>query len=134
MINDPVKFMEGVWNWDFISLPGKLKPSDIDGLIERNGKFLVIETKHPNSKQIPKGQFITLKRLHDTGLFTIVIAYGENSNPTEMDIWYAKDPLFGTWGQCTGRKPCNKEDVQRLVDWWFKKANTLSAAHVPCKV
>ncbi len=133
MINNPEHYLEGVWDWDIVSLPHKLRPSDIDGIIERNGKFIVIETKHPRCRQIPKGQFITLKRLHDTGLFTIVVLYGENSCPTEMDIWYPKDSVFGTWGQTTGRKECTKEDVQRLVDWWLKNANKLSAPHVPCK-
>lgn len=135
MINNSEQFMDGVWNWDCIadSLPGKLRPADIDGIIERNGKFLVIETKHPNSKHIPKGQYITLKRLHDTGLFTVIILYGEKDKPEEMDIWYPKDAIFGTWGQSTGRKEASLDDLKRLVSWWFKNANKLNAAHVPLK-
>jgi hypothetical protein len=38
----------------------KIMPMDIDGIIERNNKFLVIEFK-PSDKSISKGQHITLK-------------------------------------------------------------------------
>ena len=135
MIRNEEHFENSVWNWDCLGdvLPGKLTPSDIDGIIERNGKFLVIETKHARSKTIPKGQYITLKRLHDTGLFTVLIVYGDKDKPQEMDVWYPKDIVFGTWGQTTGRKECSVNDMQLLVKWWFKHANSLNAAKVPLK-
>ena len=126
--------INSIWDWGFLSdcLPGKMLPSDIDGIIERNGRFFVIETKSEHVERIPKGQYITLKRLQDTGLFTVIILYGDKT-PTAMDVWYPKDELFGTWGQVTGKKSCGEEELKTLIRWWFKRVNGLSAAHVPLK-
>ena len=41
-------------------LPDGLTFSDIDGIIERKGKFLIVETKHEN-EPIGRGQAIMLK-------------------------------------------------------------------------
>ena len=49
-INDPVKFCAGLWDWGILNGcfgDTLIKPTDIDGFVERNGKFLFFETKSP---------------------------------------------------------------------------------------
>ena len=58
-------FVENLWDWGFLDecFPGtRIRVTDIDGLVERNGHFLLIEAKSPG-KDIPTGQRILFDRL-----------------------------------------------------------------------
>ena len=61
-------------NWEHVydALPRKCGISDIDGMIERNGNFLVLESKRHNEK-LSLGQEIMLKRLSKLSDFTVII-------------------------------------------------------------
>jgi hypothetical protein len=57
-IHNQALYEDGQWDWAILNgCFGKTKiaPTDIDGSIERNGKYLFIETKHPGAS-IPLGQ------------------------------------------------------------------------------
>ena len=76
----PAQF-DGVFDWDFLKgcWTGKIEPMDIDGLVERNGHFLLFETKDPH-RTISKGQKIALARLVDVGRgrITLCVIRGKN--------------------------------------------------------
>lgn len=75
----PARF-DGVFEWDFLDecfAPTKIKPMDLDAIIERKGHFLVFETKPERAQNFPVGQGITLKALHNVGCFTIIVLYGK---------------------------------------------------------
>jgi hypothetical protein len=87
-INNPASFMESIWDWAI--LDGcfgrtKIKPTDVDGLIERNGYFLLLETKRPNVP-IPAGQRIMFENLVALKRFTIFIIWGERDTPCKLRI------------------------------------------------
>ncbi len=88
-INDPKKFVAGLWDWGCLDscFPGRMKVTDIDGFLERNSKFLVLETKG-KGVPVPKGQEIMFKNMQKTGLFTVVIVWGEPGSPSEMQVIY----------------------------------------------
>ena len=68
----------GLFAWDFLMKYGafgynnKIQPMDLDACIERNGRFLIFETKG-KGVPIPKGQQLTLNALLDNGSFTLFI-------------------------------------------------------------
>lgn len=132
MINNPTKFMEGIWDWDFISevLPSKIKVSDVDGIIERNGWVLCIETKSEEVETIPKGQFWMYESLVKNGTTTVIFLFGEKDKPRYMQLMCQKK-----WGKVskyitlTEKTPCNISQVQNIVDRWFKKANERKVNH-----
>jgi len=96
----------------------RIEPTDVDGLVERNGHFLVLEAKKPGVK-IKQGQLWTFNALRNTGLFTILILWGEKNMPQEMQVLYPK-PL-----EVSPAKPCDINDVRRVVTWWFNRAEKL---------
>jgi hypothetical protein len=119
MIRNPDKFMAGFWDWDI--LRGcfgftKIKPTDIDGCVERNGQTLIIETKGPDVP-IPQGQFIMFETWAKTGYFTILVVWGETDNPTHM-------MLFRPGGQVEVRKEAGLGEMRDFITRWFEWANT----------
>ena len=69
---------------------------DVDGIIERRGKFLMLEWKE--TTEIPQGQKIMYKTLSDTGLFNIYVATG---NARTMDVTqvqrFVRGKLYGPY-------------------------------------
>jgi hypothetical protein len=54
---------DGIFVWDYLKkafYPTKIQPMDFDAVVERNGCFLVFETKTPGV-EIPLGQRLTLE-------------------------------------------------------------------------
>ena len=116
-INNQQHFIESFWDWTFLNDcfgETKIRVTDIDGLVERNGKFLLIETKMPSSP-IPMGQSIMHKGLLKTGSFTIFIIWGKPNATEEMQvITTAKDH---------GIRKANNDTVKKMVKAWFDFAN-----------
>lgn len=105
-----------LWNWGFLDqcFEGtKIKVTDIDGFVERNGKFLLIECKSHNAV-IPTGQEIMFKRMVETGLFTILIIWGEANKPERCEL-RIKEKTYPY-------KNADDVFIQRLVHGWFKSA------------
>jgi hypothetical protein len=76
------------WDWDAYGysnvFPGKITPSDIDMIVERNGHFLVVEMKEwrpdgewPEPPPMPTGQKIMLERLASMSNWTVLYVAGE---------------------------------------------------------
>ena len=66
------------YRWVAKYLPGKVAPTDIDGVLERNGRFLVMEYKAPGVS-LPMGQRILLRRLVALGM-DVLVCWGESSD------------------------------------------------------
>lgn len=131
-INNPQKFMNGIWDWDFISevLPPKMKVSDIDGVIERNGWLLALETKETEVEKIPLGQYILYENMVRTGTTTVFFLFGEKDNPKYFQIMCPIE-----WGKpskqihITDKVPCDQEMVKKWTKRWFDKANERKVNH-----
>lgn len=106
-----------LWDWGFLDgcfSPTKIKVTDIDGFVERNGKFLVIETKSPGA-EIPYGQRIMFNQMIKSGLFTIYIVWGYANNPERIRIITRKTDI---------ERDCDELLLQRYVIRWFEYANS----------
>lgn len=108
--------------WDWTPLNDcfggtSIRVTDIDGFVERNGRFLVLETKSPK-EEIPQGQSLTFDALVRTGLFTIIVVWGARNVPREIKVFtrdtrnnkhYMQDVSMGL--------------LQKIVSQWFTFAN-----------
>ena len=62
-------------------------PSNVDGIAERNGHFLIMEWKR-NGEKISEGQKRLLKSLAATSRFMVVIIYGNTDNGTVIESFW----------------------------------------------
>ncbi len=86
-------------------------PSDIDGILERNGKFLVLEWKHSSVTELPKGQEILLKRLAGLPDFEVFVIYGSYDTWEVDRIWMVK--------RDDGPKPYTRKTlIEAMRVWW----------------
>ena len=82
---------------DFVGLlptsPG-FTPSNVDGIAERKGKFLIMESKRPNEKS-SKGQQYMLQALANKPDFIVVIIRGDTDNGVKIQNFYLVQPQGG---------------------------------------
>jgi hypothetical protein len=119
-VNNKDLFFDGIWDWamfDGCFGETRIKPTDLDGFVERKGKFLVLETKHKDTP-IPEGQRITFESLVKTGYFSILVMWGDKNKPERALLITRK-----------GEKEYNPVDIDKcskIVSAWFEYAETFS--------
>ena len=110
--------MSQLWSWGFLDQcfeNTKIKVTDIDGFVERNSKFLVIETKSHDAK-LPVGQQIMFEKMIGTGLFTVLVIWGEANKPKRCLLMTRKTVLE--------YNPVSEQQVVDLVRKWFHYADS----------
>ena len=114
---------DGDFHWEWVvdgilavSPGSKIRPTDIDATLERNGNFLFIETKD-EGVPVTKGQHVLLSRLHAIGVFTIMLVWGKKE-PAELEMWYP--PKFGKPQE---RFKCTRSKATEIVSKWFRYAD-----------
>jgi hypothetical protein len=121
-INDMDKFTSSLWDWKFLDncFQGtRIKVSDIDGIVERKGQFLVIECKNPNVP-IPVGQKIMFDNMAKTGFFTVIVVWGEKNKPEKMKILCKnKNGLFVE----KDYEEIDEEKLKKTVGAWYATVN-----------
>lgn len=118
-------FMDGIWDWAILDGcfgDTRITPTDIDGLVERNGHFLIFECKSPGVP-VRQGQEIMLNRAVETGFFTAMIVWGEKNKPEKLKV-------IGRMGNAEV-DPCDKDLFRDYVKQWFKYANQQKQGIVP---
>lgn len=116
-INNPDEFMSNLWDWGILRgcFGGtRIEPTDIDGFVERNGKFLAFETKSPGV-EIKTGQMITFKHLIDLGCFTVVLVWGEPGKPERITLMTSKTTKE--------YENASLDTLRTIVTKWFEYAN-----------
>lgn len=135
MINNHNKFntwlpalFDGQFHWDFLkpAFAGtKIMPMDFDAVVERNGKFLIFETKS-KGKQIDLGQKITLTNQWKKDDTTIIFLEGKDpQNITGYSLYhdYQKNKNVGDFEIIK----CNSFDIVFVVRRWFCMASNIAA-------
>lgn len=87
-IENPDAYLASLWDWaclDGCFGESKIKPSDVDGRVERNGKILEIETKLPGVT-VPMGQEIMIETLVQVYGFTEIIVWGHPGRPEKIEL------------------------------------------------
>ena len=121
----PAAGYDGLFDWSWTQGcfgDNKISPMDFDGVIERHGNFLIIETKNPGC-EIPKGQLITLESAHRLGVFTVLLVWGKTA-PQTIQVWYPgnhrSDKLRG---QKSDVVATNTAKARAIVARWYEHAN-----------
>lgn len=117
-INSPEEYVAGIWDWSV--LDGcfdhtRIKPTDIDGHVERKGHALYMETKRPGAK-VPDGQLIQARNLARTGYATTFIIWGLPGKPEKIKIINSKIE--------TDIQDCDLPRLRKLVHQWFEHADS----------
>lgn len=116
-IENPDEYLANIWDWAILDGcfgKTKIKPTDIDGFVERNGKFLAIETKSPGV-EIKTGQMLTFKRLIDTGYFTVLLVWGSANKPQKITLMTSKTTI--------DYEAADLDTLRRITERWFEWAN-----------
>jgi len=117
-IHSPDLYCAALWDWGFLDdcFPGtRTRVSDIDGIVERKGRFLVIEAKGVNTR-IPTGQLIMFEAMANKGM-TVLIVWGNPNEPEQMQIWYPHRPY------AEPAVPASVDDIRDVVRRWFNWAS-----------
>jgi hypothetical protein len=92
----------------------KISPMDFDGVVERNGNFLLFETKNIGVP-IPRGQMRTLEAMHRLGCFTILLIFGK-TEPETIEVWYPN---------CNAKKIFHGiDEAKQIVASWYQYADS----------
>lgn len=110
-IDDPNKL------WDFTPLNGcfgrtGIKVSDIDGIVERKGHLLVIETKRPGER-MEKGQRLLFAEIVRQGHMVIVVTGRSMEDYDTVELLDAK-----------GDRHVDTRSVIEIVATWFVEADS----------
>jgi len=84
-----IKKMTPDWGFLDSSFSNKIRVGDIDGIVEANGKILILEWK-TTGYEIPKGQEIMFKKISPPGQITVIVIWGnpEETVPTHFQHFY----------------------------------------------
>lgn len=109
-------FTASFWDWTPFNSLFKygIRISDIDGVVERNGHVLYIETKLPGAN-VPTGQ----ERLHDAWVEkgdTVLLVWGKPNRP--------QSALLRHGATAREIKPCSTDDLNDIVRRWFSWADS----------
>ena len=124
--------MTAGFDWDFLNYafyPTKIKPMDIDGIVERNGKILMFETRKDDKplfigtdREKKDGQSRMYRTLLDfrKGYYTLFYMVGKTPKTMRKLVmyYYIKGKLM-----VKEINPCNYIDIAYWVYRWFCKAD-----------
>lgn len=113
-INNFEHLQNSVWDWAILNGcfgNSKIKVSDIDGIVESKGKFIIFECKFRATDPIPTGQELMIKALIASKLFTVVVLWGDKT-PEQMQIFYPN-------GIVTEKRQANLENLRDVVTRWY---------------
>lgn len=100
--------------------PGNIAMSDVDGITEANGQFLLLEWKDSRvGTSLPTGQRIMFERMTTNPQWTVAVVCG-NAETMKVDqlAWVIN-------GKQTKTRPKTLADVQAKFASWAKRAVTL---------
>ena len=107
-----VAWDKGRWDWRplYGSFSDRVRPSDLDFIVERGGRFLVFETKGPTA-DVPHGQRRLLEALARIPNFTVATLWGDPD-------YVERIQLLGSGGDKWPRPIDNHELWAFAANWW----------------
>jgi hypothetical protein len=105
------EYFEKLWDWTPLNDCFKrgIRPTDIDGCVEANGKFLILEGK-TSGEEMPTGQKLALERMSAFPEFTVIIIEGKP--PFDVTGWRVLGKKKYTGGNVEFKK-----FIRRWFDW-----------------
>ena len=109
-IRNMENYMDAVTDWSYLNdcFDRGIRVSDVDGIVEANGSFLMIEAKG-KGVPVPYGQRLMLRR------------FAKMPNCYVLILWGDPPRRYKLLGVGEGKnKHCDKAEVKRLVKAWFE--------------
>ena len=124
------------WDWDRLgysdALPGRITPSDIDMIVERNARFLIMETKGYDGcgepQVVKQGQWILLNRLARLNDFQVFVLWGNPSDDNPLLLLNVKTLTFSDWRDLEQKQ--RHDELWKLFVRWTAWAEQFSAPRV----
>ena len=122
-------YKETLPDWGVLAgcFPGRIAPTDLDGIVELRGRVLILEWKRPDGR-IPRGQEILLERLAARGL-TVFVVWGPTAlaklHPASPDVAPAALTLRiydSSLPRPLERYPITLADLRAEVSRWSRTA------------
>jgi hypothetical protein len=116
-LRDKEDYASTIWDWSPFNdcfAPTNIRMTDIDGFVERHGHFLLIETKRPGAI-VPTGQSIMFNAMISTGLFTVLVIWGETNKPELVKVMKTGGRVY--------QQRCNIKILKDIIKSWFDYAN-----------
>ncbi|KKM95369.1 hypothetical protein LCGC14_1188930 [marine sediment metagenome] len=120
-LRDRRAYGDAAWDWSLLNGcfgDSKIRPSDIDGVIERKGHYLYLEAK-PSRGHLGQGQRILLEGLCKQPNNIVIVVWGDNENPERMQIMQG--------GEVYPAQPTDRDGFRKAVADWYKMANAAQA-------
>lgn len=120
----PSAGFDGIFDWSWTQGhlgDKKITPMDFDGVVERKGNFLIMETKG-FGVPVPKGQMFTFESAYRLGVFTIMFIQGK-ARPEQVMTWC--QPGFATGRKTLIHHPCGPDRAGRFVGAWYEFADRM---------
>lgn len=120
-IRDEKQFLAGVWEWTELDecFRRNIRVSDIDGIVESHGRFLVIEAKKPGV-ELTIGQRRMLDEMRDLGNHTVIVVWGHGGLGKKPRVY---EVMLGDKDRWYDRREADLSTLQRLVERWFRWTN-----------
>lgn len=122
-INNPEMFVASLWDWGFLNScfgDTGIRVSDIDGVVERNGNVLFLETKLPGAR-MTRGQDRLFSSFQRDGN-TVFVIHGNPGRPVQLEI--RRRDLSSEMVVCG-----DLADLNRYVSYWFRWADKHPKGH-----
>ncbi|MBR9682369.1 MAG: hypothetical protein GOV02_01720 [Candidatus Aenigmarchaeota archaeon] len=107
-------------DWGFLdnSFSGKIKISDMDGMVEANGHLLILEWKR-EGVAISDGQRIMFEKITTNSRITVYVIFGDPEYSIPKHIKIYKD------GVIVNDKECAAENLKNYCTYWEKSVREL---------
>jgi hypothetical protein len=114
-IENKAAFDASLWDWGILKgcFGDKISPTDVDGLVERKGYFLLLEAKKVGTplKYAQELLHRRLREIQPPNRFTTVVIWGHPGSPVEMQV---------NGGQ---KKPITLGDFRDMCARWYTWAD-----------
>jgi hypothetical protein len=106
-----IKKMTPDWGFLDSSFSNKIRVGDIDGIVEANGRLLILEWKTTGAN-LPQGQEIMFKNITHDGKITVLVIWGdpEETHPTHYQLFWD--------GKKRPQKTATVETIKDFCKWW----------------
>ena len=99
-----------------------IKVSDINGIVETKGRFLLMETKRPEERVMSKGQLFTLESFLAQGHYVLILFGTDMHNLVAAEAW-CPTKTKTTYFRHIFAKPIDLSELQNWVSRWFAWAD-----------
>lgn len=110
-------------SWDDLitCFPRSIRPTDIDGMVEIDGRFLFLEEKGKNVGFTNRGQRLAFMRL--SGLPGVTVVCFREGHLSDLEVLVFRNGRAGAFlgDEPQGFEPCSRDQFKQWLSDWASK-------------